>query len=86
MGWFSNKSSVASGDGALYRFPGGVGDPDASVGGGYGSQPDTLHRRVALGSNVGLLAFRAFHYGERRLPGRVYEAYQPPLSFSGWLR
>lgn len=86
MGLFSRNPPAASGMDALYQLPAGVGDPDAAVGGGYGSQPSALRRPVSMGANVALLSFKAFHYGESPLPGRTYSAYQPPLSFSTWLR
>lgn len=79
-------------NGVLYRLPPGKGDPDASVGGGWGQQAQNRRNVVSVGGgdldwyNPGLGCFRAFHYGERPLPGRVYSGYIPPRGFSEWLR
>ena len=77
---------------APYRLPAGGGDPDMSVGGGYGELSNARRNIVTIGGgdqsfyNEGLSCYRAAHYGERRLPGREYPAYIPPLAFSEWLR
>lgn len=70
-----------------FRLPPSLSDfTEGGHGGGYGAQPDSLHRPVFKGGNRALSVFKAFHYGERNLVGKTYEAYIPPRGFSEWLR
>ena len=77
-----------SGGDVLYNLPAGSGDPDAAVGGGWAEQGLNRRNVITTGGgdesfyNVGWACFRAFHYGERPLPGRRYTCYIPPLTYS----
>lgn len=74
---------------AEYRLPPGHGMIDQTVGGGDGSIPSKLRRPIFNGTfiNMALSVFKAFHYQDKtNLPGATYQAYQPPLGFSTWLR
>lgn len=72
----------------LFRKPPGVGAPNEAVGGGDAMQPagGLLAGGVTGYTNPGLTCWKAYHYGERPLPGRVYVSSIPQRAFSEWLR
>lgn len=84
--WRNRKQNVD----VPYTVPASM--PDSTLGGtggGNATLPETLFRTVLgpLGQyNVGLSNWKAYHYGERALPGRSYGTYIPPRGFSEWLR
>ena len=93
MKWLRNMFAPAGASGMpLYNLPPGTGLSGETVGGGWAEQPASRRHLFDTGGgdmawyNPGLGCFRALHYGERQLPGRVYAAYSPPLGFSEWLR
>lgn len=76
----------------LYRLPVGAGDPDMSIGGGNSMQAVNRRNIPTIGGgdtgwyNPALGCWKAFHYGERKIPGRTYLASIPQRAFSEWLR
>jgi hypothetical protein len=83
------RSDNASGfgiDSALYIPPYRLPMPVQLVGGGSGMDVSGGRRQVPIRRNVALMFFKAFHYGQKPMPGRLYPAYEPPLGFSRWLR
>lgn len=83
------RSDNASGfgiDSALFHPPYRLMPNVAGVGGGMGMDVSGGLRQVPLMRNVALMFFKAFHYGNTPMPGRMYPAYQHPYGFSEWLR
>lgn len=76
----------------LYQLPPGAGLSGETVGGGWAEQAANRRNITTIGGgdtawyNPGWGCFKAFHYGERQIPGRRYSAYIPPRGFSDWLR
>lgn len=72
-----------------YRLPAAHTDlSEGGYGGGFAEKVDSLHRPILSNRwwNMGLSMWKSFHYQDRPLPGTTYKAYEPPLSFSRWLR